>query len=621
MQVSEIARRVRAGYAPPTERHISSFADEEIMVTAGPLAGTQWRTSIAPFQAGIMDAWHEPGVEIVVVMGSSQWGKTAILVNIVCYHIAEDPSEILVVLPTLDPMAKDFSKNRLDPVIGASPELARRVSKRRAPDASNTLVAKTFLGGDLAIAGAKSAASLAARSRRVLLLDELDRYPPELPGEGNTVQIALKRTQVYRRRRRVMMTSSPTVVGGPIHSWFLRGDQRRFYVPCPACGIMHPYEWRNVKWQRDDPTTARLICPACKHPMTEGERTGVLAQGRWRAEAPDRPEPQIVSFHIWEAYSPFSSLRQIVAAFLQARRDQKAGDQSEMHTWQNTTLGEPIEPERGEGVDTHVVLQRRQGRASPLDPAIACLTLGVDVQDDRLETLLLGWAVGEECWAIDRRQLDGNTEEPEVWQQLDELLEEEWPRQGGGALPIRATCIDSAGHRTTLVYDYVQRRAVRRVFATIGRAGDRPIVSSPTPRKWGRNKRPVPLYTIGVDAAKALWMSRLRVPEAGHGYVHLPAEAWCDDEFAAQLTSERLVTKWQRGIPRSEWRKIRARNETLDCAVLGLAALRLLNPNLERLLEQARTTAAHGGAPPAPKAPPPRRGWVPPNRNWLRPRR
>ncbi len=339
----DVLRRVRRGYAPPPELRISQFADQTIILTSGPLAGTHFQTSFAPFQAGIMDAFHEAGIEIVVVMGSSQWGKTTIAVNVVAYHMKHDPCPIMVVEPTVDPMAKDFARNRLDPVINASPEILEVVARKRAKDASNTTLQKTYRGGSLSIGGANSAASLAARSIRLLVCDEVDRYPAELPGEGNTLAIAFKRTTAYRRRRRILLLSSPTLKGAPIHSWFERGDQRRYYVPCPACHTMHPFEWQQVRWQDDDPATARIHCPACDHPITEAERLAILAGGEWRPDHPERLERTVVSFHLWEAYSPLSSLQEIVTGFLRARKAQKDGDRSEMHTWQNTTLAEPVE--------------------------------------------------------------------------------------------------------------------------------------------------------------------------------------------------------------------------------------------------------------------------------------
>jgi len=604
--IAELVAKVRAGFAPPTELLVSEFSERELIVTTGPLVGTHWRCDFAPYQRGILDAFHETGAEIVVVMGSSQWGKTACIVCIVAYHIAHDPCPILVVEPTVDPMAKDFAKNRLEPVIAASPVLAERVSKKRAKDASNTTLAKTFRGGSLAIGGANSAASLAARSTRLLALDEVDRYPAELQGEGSTIAIAIKRTTAYSRRRRIIMTSSPTVKDGTIDTWFQRGDMRRYYVPCPGCGEMHPYRWANVRWSDGDPSTVRIHCPACDYGIDNAERVAILERGEWRAEGP-RKETAIVSFHLWEAYSPLSSLSEIVAGFLRARALQKTGDASEMHTWQNTTLGEPVEPSKGEGVEPHALLMRREpveqlvdgegNVASDIDvpEAACCLTMGVDTQDDRLEALVVAWGPGEESWLVDRVTLPGDPELPAVWAMLDELLDHPYRHASGQKLSIASTCIDSAGHKTTFVYDYAIRTAARRVYAIIGRDGQRPIISKPSRQQVGKSKRTVALYTVGVDSAKATIVSRLGLTEKGPGYVHIPLVDWADDELAAQLTSERLHSKFERGVASSVWRKTRPRNEAFDCLVYAFGALRLLNPDLALLAD--RLADAVGGVP------------------------
>jgi phage terminase large subunit GpA-like protein len=614
-QAVEVLRKVRASYAPPPELTVSEYADAELIVVSGPLAGTRWQTAFAPYQRGIMDAFHEPGVEIVVVMGSSQWGKTSTALNIVAYHCDHDPGPILVVMPTVDPMAKDFATNRLQPLIDASPRLSDTFSRRRQKDGSNTTLLKTFRGGFVATGGANSAASLAARAVRLLYLDEVDRFPHELPGEGDTMSIAIKRTTAYRTRRRILITSSPTLVGATIDTWHARGDQRRYYVPCPACGHMHPYEWKNVHWAKGptggrdgDPATARLHCPACAFAIDDAMRVALLSQGEWRAEHPERADRTIVSFHIWGAYSPLESLRDIVAGFQKAHGEMRAGNRAEMHTWQNTTLGEPIEPHAGEGAEPDPLFQRREAYPSGVDvPAGGCLlTMGVDVQDDRLELLVVAWGPGEEAWIVDRDLIAGDPAGPAPWQELDRVLEGEYIHATGHKLMIAATCIDSAGHRTTEVYDYVARKAGRRVFATIGRDGQRPIVSHPTMRQWGRQQRKVPLYTIGVDPAKALIMPRLLLTEAGPGFLHFPIADWANLELFEQLTSEVLVRKMERGVPVMVWRKRRTRNEMLDCSVLALAALRLVPTNLEALAKALEETAAGGGTPGAPRPVQPR---------------
>jgi phage terminase large subunit GpA-like protein len=82
-------------------------------------------------------------------------------------------------------------------------------------------------------------------------------------------------------------------------------------------------------------------------------------------------------------------------------------------------------------------------------------------------------------------------------------------------------------------------------------------------------------------------MSRLALRSKGAGYVHLPH--WTDDEYIAQLTSERAVRKYVKGRGSvREWQQMRERNEALDLMVYAFAALYLCGPSfLKSLGERA----------------------------------
>ncbi len=78
--------------------------------------------------------------------------------------------------------------------------------------------------------------------------------------------------------------------------------------------------------------------------------------------------------------------------------------------------------------------------------------------------------------------------------------------------------------------------------------------------------------------------ARLKIHEPGPGYCHFPAEY--QEEYFKQLTCERIMTNFTNGHPQRVWVKTKGkRNEALDCRVYGLAALHILNPNLEMLAE------------------------------------
>lgn len=63
----------------------------------------------------------------------------------------------------------------------------------------------------------------------------------------------------------------------------------------------------------------------------------------------------------------------------------------------------------------------------------------------------------------------------------------------------------------------------------------------------------------------------------------------CDKAYFDSLTAEKLVTKFSKGFPKRAWVKIRPRNEVLDTTVYSYAALKILNPNFERIGERLKT--------------------------------
>jgi phage terminase large subunit GpA-like protein len=74
---------------------------------------------------GVMDAVSDPAVRQVVVMSVAQVGKTEVLLNMIGFHVDQNPAPILVVQPTLS-MAQAFSKDRFAPMLQDTPNLKER---------------------------------------------------------------------------------------------------------------------------------------------------------------------------------------------------------------------------------------------------------------------------------------------------------------------------------------------------------------------------------------------------------------------------------------------------------------------------------------------------------------
>lgn len=581
-RAARVERRVlRERLRPPPDLTVSGWADSyRILSREASAEPGRWATDRAPYQRGIMDAFSEPGIDTVVVMSAAQVGKTDILLNVIGYHVDQDPSPILVLQPTVE-MGHAFSKDRLAPMMRDTPRLASRVAPVKSRDSGNTILHKKFLGGHITIAGANSAASLASRPIRLFLADEVDRFPPSAGSEGDPVALGTKRTATFWNRR-IGLVSTPTTRGASrIEEAYLEGDQRRFHVPCPGCNTYQVLRWANVKWEGSDPATARYACEGCAELLDESAKLPMLLAGEWRAEHPGRP---VASFHLSALYSPWTTWEDGVREFLAAK-----GNPERLRVWVNTYLGETWE-EDGERIDSDALLLRRETYAAEVPAGAAILTAAVDVQGDRLELLIKGWGRGEESWLIDWTQLWGDPGAPEVWAALEAaLFARSWTHASGATLTVSAVGVDSGGHHTEAVYRWVRKHRVRRVFALKGVGGEgRPLVGRASrANKWG-----VKLLPIGVDTAKDAIYARLRIAEAGPGFMHFPD--WADPEYFAQLTAEKVVTRFHSGRPRRTYAKTRPRNEALDLEVYALAALIAMGPgvvnNLGNLVDQLTAT-------------------------------
>ena len=556
---------------PPPKLTVSQWADtyRQLSRESSAVSG-QWSTSKAEYQRGMMDAVSDSRYETVVLMTCAQIGKTELINNVLGYHIHQDPAPILVVHPTVE-MANAWSKDRLSPAIRDTPVLTRLIADPKSRDSGNTVLHKSFTGGRVTASGANSPASLASRPCRLILMDEVDRFPLSAGAEGDPVGLAKRRSATYSNRK-IVLVSTPTETGASrIATAYEESDQRKYFVPCPHCGEHQVLKWSNVKWNDGDPSSSHYVCDECGAVWSERYRSRAIRRGEWRATA--EAKGKIAGFHLNGIYSPWTRLEDAVQDFLTSK-----SDPMRLRTFVNTFLGETFDSERGEQLDETDLINRAEDWGDQIPEEVLIITAGVDTQDDRLEVELIGWGRGEESYSLAYHTLYGDPSTAELWLRLDDVLKTPFSYPITGEIICRSACVDSGGHYTQQVYNYCRTRMGRRIFAIKGVGGEgRPIVGRPSRSNIGK----VSLFPVGVDTAKEVVMARLRIKEPGEGYCHFPKGR--PEEYYRMLTSEKRVVKYYKGRPRNEWVKTRTRNEALDCRVYGTAALSILNLNLESL--------------------------------------
>ena len=552
-----------------------------------------------------MLAVTEPGVHIITAMVSTQLLKTALLENVFGYFAHLDPCPMLLLQPKED-AAEQFSKERVTPMVKATPVLRELIGTGKTRNSDETLLYKAFPGGFLALAGAGSPDNLARRPVRLVLSDEVDKYP--VTREGDPIALAEERTATFGLNWLSVRACSPTVQEeSRIEASYLDSDQRRASVACPHCGHRQFLDFfRHVGWEKrkDDagkvlehhPKTARIFCECCGAQWSEGERLRALKTVRWHqtrsfvccdhSQVPldvyekswregaasdtalanawawsesDRHavyrarcahcgslpvDNTHAGFQASKLFSPWQKDKpsDIAEKWLKAQ-----GDENKLQAWWNTQAGLPYRANVGKALRVDELAARGEHWPARVPFGVGLLTAGLDTQPDRIEVEIVGWGRDEESWSIDYEIFEGNPDEPEVWQRVDAYLLRKWYRYDGRAFIVEAACIDSGGHNAQKVYEFAKARLGRRVYAVKGesaRNGQRSPIW-PTKKPSARTKQQFRPVIVGVNSAKDSIYRRLARTEPGPGYMHFPHDR--DIGYFSQLTSERLVVKQSGG--------------------------------------------------------------------------
>lgn len=545
-----------------------------------------------------MDLVNDPAVREIWVMKSAQVGWTEILLNVIGYYVDLDPSPILLIQPTLE-LAEAFSKDRLAPMIRDTPALTGKFADPKSRDSGNTLLHKKYNGGHITLAGANSPSSLASRPIRILLCDEIDRYPTSAGAEGDPFALARKRTTAFWNRK-ILAGSTPTIKGqSRVEAGYLNSDQRHFEFPCPYCGEFQRLVWAQVKWTEIGlpPEEAHYQCVHCGELWSDVQRREVLPLYRVVAT---KPFNGIAGLHINELMSPFVTLGEMATSFVEAKKLPET-----WQTWVNTALGETW-ADTAKEIDGTALAKRREAYGPQAIPkGVLMLTLGVDTQDDRLEAQLVGWGADEECWVIEHKRFPGDPGvawNRGVWKALTEYRHQLFATEDGRTLAIQATGVDFGGHYSQHVADYCYRYRFQRVFAVKGAGGQGRLV---WPKKPGKTKlSKADIYSIGVDTIKDVLYGRLvRITVPGPGYIHLPASV--DDEWCEGLTSETKEYHKVKGRRVAVWRpkRLGIRQEPLDCWNYAYAVMRGRGVDLNRLAKALERRRGEGDPSPPMSAP------------------
>ncbi len=526
-------------------------------------------------------------------MWGTRLGKTTIIENIFGYSIDQDPYPMMSIHEN-ERKAKNWSKITFQPLIDACPALREKVADVKTRSSDNEILMKTFPLGYWVGGGANTPSTFRGYNARLVAFDEVDGYPASAGQEGDPIDLGRKRAANYLNRKYIY-TSTPTIRGASrIEELWKKSDQRHYFVACPLCGekqmlIFGPHSqyakyangYLRYEAERGEIVHAEYVCSFCKQAIAEKHKMWMLMNAEWR-----KMQPWVkhhAGFQLSSLYSPWVTWREIAKEF---HGSEKRAER--LLVMVTTLLAETFADDVNHEWDENEFLARREPYEK-IPAGVVLLTVGVDVQDDRLEVVIYGWGEEEECWFIERGIIKGSPEEDLTWEMLDQFIlkqrvhENGFPAEYGKLGGILAVCVDTGdGEHSNTVNAYVAHRKRHRFFAIKG--ANKPqkdfVIATRTKKKRNflilvdtfQGKKKI-YYRLNVKQAVDAEGRKIPTPQMMHFNMS------CDKDFFEQLTSEQIKLKKVRGFNRQVWELPSGkRNEVLDCTDYALAGLHAIVP-------------------------------------------
>lgn len=550
--------------------------------------------SLYPWAKFILAAMDDPKIRVIVVVKSAQIGWTDGIWNTYLGRIIHTaPCNVFILFAKSDAIQKYVDK-KLNPSVRATPVLRELIDVDSQKKNGNRAKFKRFPGGSLTMEGANSPSNIKSDSIKIANVEEPDDCTGNVKGQGDSVYLLGERLKGVTGSK-LILGGTPTIKGlSRVEEEYKATDQRKFYVPCHECGEGHVLSWENVIWDEDpdrndevygnaDIDSARYVCPHCG---TEWDDEQKQANTQNLYEVIEGNPGLDVGFYINELYAMTegSRLARLLKKYLKALYKFAQGDDSELIAFYNNTLALGYEYQT-DAPDEDALEKRADPYPEKTVPAGGLvLTLGVDVQPDRLAVTIWATGRGEESWLVYWDEFRAakavtDTTDP-VWEALDDLVYGTYAHEKGYSLRIKSVGIDSGdGNTSDAVYHYVRSRKNRGVKLRAIKGSnniDAEIVS--IPKKVDVNsqskaaKYGLQVWHIGVNKAKDLIASRMKNLGNGAGRMHWYAEVRKD--FYKQMLGEiKAPSRKQRG--KLVWqRKSGAAVEAWDCTVYALHAAR-----------------------------------------------
>lgn len=609
---------------PPDQVSTTQCAEESRRIPTKDGSVMLWSSDLTPYMAGPQDALDDPKVEMVAVLGPARSGKSVGALNHLHKRLRFGPlTDVLWYLPGAEDV-DHFVDTEVQTYFELHPDIAAKIGKRAT---DNKRKFKRIAGRSLTFAAANPR-TVRARQAPFIVADEVDAFHSKL--RTNMIQQIRIRGRAFGKQRKAYVCSHPDMgVKGGIYPVWREGTRGLWYQPCPHCDdwsspcppaekrmTLHYAKRENLPEEEmlaEVGRTAALKCPHCGSLISEDERKGMVARGKWvfHGQVIDEQgnvagEPianATASFWIHGTMSPFISLGELAVEYESALLFfRKTADETRLKEVTVKSLGEVYEgaDEESQPIEAQALRKRLRDPSfeiGELPEWTLFLTAAVDVGGSKFDAAVFAHGLDGERALVDRF-IEANVrpgERAEDWNWIvPRLLRKVYPfaDDASQGMMIGSVAIDTGGvpgvtwnartfARKAMLLGHSGQNGYRVRLVKGGTSKTAEIIRPREVSKDDKGRAIEPSlteYDLNVHRLKLAQARQIRTTTPGPGFWHIAYDA--PYSVYEELCAEVLVD--------DDWER-RGANETWDLGIYAEIARQLLGP--ERIQDWSKAKA------------------------------
>lgn len=532
---------------------------------------------------------NDPAQIIAIQKGSQIGFSIGGIFTMMGWIISENPGNVLFMVYD-DAGVKRAMQGPIDQMINSSgiAHLIRATNVRggRNQKTGDTIKGKTFPGGNLYTWSGQAIGSLSQISVRIVFADEFEKYPKGDKKAGDPVFLIEERAKSFADTRKIYFVSTPEIKQtSNIEPIYLKGDQRKYHIPCKVCGEYIDLIWQEdidhldkkagVIFERDErgklkPETVGYVCQKCGgfFPQTYIYDCYEDDLGIWIATA--KPESDIYrSYHISALYAPAGmyNWKYYAQKWCEIYPKGQAIKTKELQTFWNQCLGLTWE-ETGKEVRATQLMKNTRNYDIGIIPCvlsvedgngnIILLTCAVDLNgkedDARLDYEVKAWSesgsnysiihdsIGtfERAKAMRHSKLEKHIEKEEkrvkwtyrlnqpnnVWSEFEKVMAKIYSTDHGKKMRVAIFGIDT-GHFTIHAQSFVNK--YDSCVALKGKSDNKFTKFDQIKRSYTRSEKVAGLYLVEGDLVKdevseamtLVWSEDMKIDQPS-GFMNFP---------------------------------------------------------------------------------------------------